>query len=402
MALAALIAAYGEIGGGDALRATLPIAGHALIEHQVRQAVQAGAHMIVLVVERVPAPLTAAIDRLRRSGITIEIARGVGDAADRIHPDERLLVIADGLIADQLLVERIAGGGVPTIVTVADEPDHRGFERIDAVSRWGGLLLIDGARLRKTAAMLGDWDLQSTLLRRTVQEEPRRIEATAGLSLVDSTDAVEAVRETLVLATRGRARGWPARLLYAPLEELALPPLARLGIDPVLVRAAAIAMTLIAALAMLLDWRLGGLIILLIASPIDALARRLARLRLQMLVRLDPTGLARTAAGLLALAAIAASLARVAGWGCWALAGATAAAMAALAGELAIGQVRPGLAARRPLWIADEDALPILLLPFALAGRWVEGLLALAFYAAASFFRIQSLARIGAKGEAAP
>ena len=204
------------------------------------------------------------------------------------------------------------------------------------------------------------------------------------------------MRDTLLLATRGRARGWPARFLYAPIEDLALPPLVRLGIDPVSVRAVAIALTLIAALAIMLDWRMSGLVVLLVASPIDALARRLARLRLQMLVRLDPTGLARTAAGLLALAALSGSLARQSGWGCWVLGCAIAAAMAALAGELSLGQARHGPAARRPLWIADEDALAIVMLPFALAGRWVAGLVALALYALISFFRLQALARVGA------
>ena len=63
------------------------------------------------------------------------------------------------------------------MLTVPDDADHAGFERIDAAVRWGGLLLIDGARLRRTAARLGEWDLESTLLRRAVQDGAARIGA---------------------------------------------------------------------------------------------------------------------------------------------------------------------------------------------------------------------------------
>ena len=85
MALAALIFASQTIDdGSDMLRAALPLAGATLLEHQVRRAVRAGAHHIVVLVERLPAPLIAAIDRLRRDGNRVDIARSVADAADQI------------------------------------------------------------------------------------------------------------------------------------------------------------------------------------------------------------------------------------------------------------------------------------------------------------------------------
>ena len=44
----------------------------------------------------------------------------------------------------------------------------REWELIDAQSRWAGALLVDGELVRRTARMLGDWNLQSTLLRNAV------------------------------------------------------------------------------------------------------------------------------------------------------------------------------------------------------------------------------------------
>ena len=70
MALGALLGAYHEddLGG---LRALLPLAGRTLLEYQVRCAVAAGAAPIVIIVERVPAALQDAIERLRLDGIPI-------------------------------------------------------------------------------------------------------------------------------------------------------------------------------------------------------------------------------------------------------------------------------------------------------------------------------------------
>ena len=41
------------------------------------------------------------------------------------------------------------------------------------MQRWSGVALVEGRTLGATAAMLGDWDLQSTLLRRTLQAGAR-------------------------------------------------------------------------------------------------------------------------------------------------------------------------------------------------------------------------------------
>src|SRR3546814_14345702 len=79
----------------------------------------------------------------------------------------------------------------PALLTRVDHLADDRFERIDADSRWAGLALLDGGTLRQTAAMLQDWDLQSTLLRRVVQAHARQI-------AVRNTD-----EDPLLLAERG-------------------------------------------------------------------------------------------------------------------------------------------------------------------------------------------------------
>src|SRR3546814_13407690 len=83
--------------------------------------------------------------------------------------------VGDGLIVDESHIERLLEAEAPALLTMADHLADDRFERIDADSRWAGLALLDGGTLRQTAAMLQDWDLQSTLLRRVVQAHARQI-----------------------------------------------------------------------------------------------------------------------------------------------------------------------------------------------------------------------------------
>ena len=98
MALAALIAAYHESGEAGHLRATLPLAGRTVIERQARLAASAGANPVLIFVERMPAALSVAIERLRRDRIPVRVVRNAEEAAEAVDPFDRLLLVADGAI----------------------------------------------------------------------------------------------------------------------------------------------------------------------------------------------------------------------------------------------------------------------------------------------------------------
>ena len=70
MALGALIGAYQEDDAGG-LRALLPLAGRTLIEYQARCLAAAGAAPLIVLVERMPAALNDAFERLRGEGIAV-------------------------------------------------------------------------------------------------------------------------------------------------------------------------------------------------------------------------------------------------------------------------------------------------------------------------------------------
>ena len=101
MALAALIAAYHELGEPGHLRATLPLAGRTVLERQARLAAAAGADPMIVFVERMPAALTAALERLRRDRVPVSLARSAEEAAEAVDPFDRLLLVADGAVPPQ-------------------------------------------------------------------------------------------------------------------------------------------------------------------------------------------------------------------------------------------------------------------------------------------------------------
>lgn len=389
MTLAALIAAYHEAEEpGAGLRATLPLAGRTLLERQARLAASAGADPIVVAVERVPAELLAAIDRLRGEGLKLIVARTAAEAADSVHPGDRLLLVADGLVAGETHISRLLALDGPAILTVPDVRVDDRYERIDAHSRWAGLALIDGEMLKRTAAMLRDWDLQSTLLRRAVQSGARQLSvrgepADDQLIVAEHEDDLIELQVRLFESAGGHRRDWVSRYLLAPIERAATRALMPTAFSPTMLSLAAALLTALAALAFGWQWLWLGLLLLLVATPLDGICERLAALRLQERSGTSWWAYLMPALSAAALFVLATALAETRGWGCIAL----AAAIAAFAVALQVEAAGRDVAGR--VWLAERKGLAWLLLPFAATGYWATGLAVLACYAGASFFWAQ-------------
>ena len=389
MTLAALIAAYHESdepGGG--LRATLPLTGRTLVERQARLASAAGANPIVLAVERVPEALLAAVDRMRRQGLHIVLARNAEEAAEAVHPGDRLLLVADGLLAGEGHVERMLAAPGRSILTVADAKVDDRYERIDAESRWAGLAMLDGELLKQTAAMLHDWDLQSTLLRRAVQGGavalPLRGEPEDDQLIVAERSADLAELQARILrGAGGRRDDWVSAYLLAPFEQAATQGLMATRATPAMLGIGAVAATFLGLLAFGTHFYATGLFLVLLATFLDGVGDRLAWLRMQSRGEQSWAAyfLPLVSAG--ALLTLSIALMGERGWGCLSL------GVGTIAFQLA--QQVEGEGRRLParLWLAERKGLAWLLLPFAVAGLWGTGLTALALYAGASFFWVQ-------------
>jgi hypothetical protein len=398
LTLAALIAAYREADDGG-LRATLPIAGRTLVERQARLAHAAGAEPVVIVVERVTAALGAALDRLRSEGVTLVLARNAEEAAEAVHSNDRILLVGDGLVAPEAAIARLVALDGPAILVVPDLRVDDRYERIDAQSRWAGLALISGDMLKQTAAMLRDWDLQSTLLRRAVQAGARQLsvrgEAEEELPLVaeNSEDLIE-LEARIIAGAHVRRGDWVSRYLLGPVERLATRLLMPTAVTPTAVGLAATLLLGLAGLAFASRWLGLGLAFLLLATPLDGVGERLASLRLQGARGPSWWGALLPALSAGVLLVLAYALAATRGWGCVAVAGAIIAFALALRVE-AEGRELPG-----KVWLAERKGMSWLMLPFAAANLWATGLILLACYAGASFFWAQRHAHAAAPAAA--
>ena len=396
MTLAALIAAYHEADdAGGGLRATLPIAGRTLLERQVRLAWAAGADPVIVVVERVTAALGAAIDRLRGEGVELVLARGAEEAGAAVTGRDRVLLVGDGLVAPEAAIARLVALDGPAILVVPDLRVDDRYERIDAQSRWAGLALIDGDMLKHTVAMLRDWDLQSTLLRRAVQAGARQLsvrgEAEDELPLVaESGEDLAELEDRILAGAHDRRSDWVSRYLLGPVERLATRWLMPTAVTPTALGLAATLLMLLAGLAFARSWLGLGLGLLLLATPLDGIGDRLAALRLQGNRGPSWWGALLPALSAGVLLVLASTLASTRGWGCLALAGTIVAFSLALRIE-AEGRELPGR-----LWLAERKGMSWLMLPFAAANLWATGLTLLACYAGASFFWAQRRAHAAA------
>jgi hypothetical protein len=382
VALAALISAYHESAEPGLLRATLPLAGRTVVERQARLAAAAGAERIVVLVERVPAALGAALERLRRERLPVQVARSAEEAAAALDRGDRVLLIADGAIAEPSQLERLAGLDAPAVLTLPDAGAGEAYERIDAASRWAGLALVGAPLLADTAAMLRDWDLQSTLLRRALQSGARHHAAEGPIAILDSEADLGRLERQILAASSGAKGSWAARLL-APLERAATHALMASPVGPQALGLGAALLTAIGAAALAYGWLRTGLALVLVATPLAGIADRLARLRMQ-----DDIGRSWWCYLLpvfhgAALVALAYALAPTHGWGIVLLAFTTLAFLAALTIE------REGRALRFQAFLAEPVGMAWLMLPFAAAGIWDAGLALLFAYAAASFFWAQ-------------
>lgn len=392
MALAALIAAYHESDEPGVPRGTLALAGRTVVERQARLAAAAGAAPIVVLVERTPAEFTAALDRLRRDRIPVQMVRSPDEAAAAVDPNDRLLLIADGALTESSELTRLAAAEGHAVLTVPDKDYDDSYERIDGSSRWAGVAAINGALLRETAAMLRDWDMQSTLLRRALQSGARHVAADGPVAIVDSQDQAAGLEQRILARAWEAGEGWASQLL-APLERAATALLMAGSMGPRALGSAGAALAGLGAAAFAYGWLWTGLILMLLATPLEGIALRLAKLRMQEDASHSWwTHLLPFFAGA-ALVALAYTLAREQGWGVILLAFTTLAFLVAYAIEA------EGRRLRGRLFLADARGMILLMFPFALFGAWQVGLAALFAYAAGSFFWAQREAHFARPGQ---
>lgn len=169
--LAAIILAQNDADVSPANQPLLlTLGGQTLLERLAYQAVRLGAGHIVLCAGALPGAMVTALDRLKARGLDIGLARSPREAADKLHPDEDVLVFANAVFVQDAELGRLADAEGATVLTLPEPWGRDRFERIDATDNWAGVAKFPASLIRETVAMLGEWDFAPTLVRRAVQQ----------------------------------------------------------------------------------------------------------------------------------------------------------------------------------------------------------------------------------------
>ena len=229
--LAGLIFAVEEAEGRPGtLMAILPFGGMTLLEYQARLLFGAGAEQVLVAVGKMTPALLAAVNRAAKRHPRIEIVRSAEEAAEKIAPGAQVLVMADGLVTTDPVMDKMATAGSEALLVTDDPSSPAAIERLDMRDSWAGVARITVEQLAQIAQMPEDYDFQSALLRVAAQSGAEHVPLTAGW--LKSGHAVErsveglAARNTGVLAALTERRtDWADRWVFTRAARIALPEL---------------------------------------------------------------------------------------------------------------------------------------------------------------------------------
>jgi len=389
--LAALILAQGDTDVAPSSQPLLlTLGGQTLLERLAYQATRMGAAHIILCAGALPGGMVSALDRLKARGLDIALARSPREAADKLHPDENVLVYANVVFVQDEALSRMVGSGVPEMLTLHEPWGRDRFERIDATDNWAGVATLPASLIRETVAMLGEWAFAPTLIRRAVQQGVTR----TPLALRDEaeTDEIAPIIQDDLSGT--------ARAIARHADVVADGVVERLALMPVLRRFAAwvslkpVSSTMMAALALTLLAATVGLACL--NQPIPAFALLIAASVTTLLTKLlgqtgvpEPKAMARLLDGrslVLPIILISGAAYGFTGWkGQWATA--IFALWLAVQMLITIHAARRG--ARLPHWRAGATGEALVLLVAYAAGWPMIGLVLILVHAVISQVWVQ-------------
>ena len=361
------------------LVATLPFGGMTLLEYQIRLLNGAGAEQVLIAVGKMTPALLAAVNRASKRDAAIEIVRSAEEAAEKANPDARVLVLADGLVTIDPVVDRMAADGPEALLVTDDAGSPAAIERLDMKDCWAGIARISPTQLAQIARMPEDYDFQSALLRVAAQSGAEHITLTKGWqrgghAVERSADGLASRNASVLTALTERLPGWADRWIFTRAARAVLPELVSRGVPGFAATLAGGLFGLGALAGIWFGWSGPGLVGSLVATASIATGAAMAALRG------EEKRARRVEAGIYVLFA---AVVLLCGWTEFRSLGvATPLVLAATGAALQLLVERTGSVHRR--WWASPAAHLLLLTPFALAGYAEYGLGAVAFYAFAT------------------
>lgn len=211
-------------------RAFLELGGRPVIAWQADLVRELGCNRIICLCDGPTPELLALQQAAEADGVKVNLIRGPLQLVGLVSADHELLVLADGLVPDRAIAERLfrEGRGVATLP--AEAGIAAGFERIDAANSWGGVIVARGSIVERLADMPPDSDCVSLILRLALQSGTRTVALdTAWLNsgqwmLMSNAEQVSA-RENALLDAHATQVHWtgPGRAIAAKLARRLAP-----------------------------------------------------------------------------------------------------------------------------------------------------------------------------------
>jgi hypothetical protein len=378
--LAGLIFAIEEaVDRPGTLAATLPFGGMTLLEYQARLLTGAGAEQIFVAVGRMTPALLAAVNRAGKRGTAVEVVRSAEEASEKVDPSARVLVIADGLVTTDPVMDRMAAEGGEALLVTDDPASGAAIERLDMKDSWAGIARVSGSQLAEIAQMPADYDFQSALLRVAVQAQAEHVMLTPGWargghSVELNAQALASKSNHVLAALTERRTTWADRWVFTRIARFVLPELTTRGVPGWALEAGGLLLSLGALAGIGRGWVGTGLAVSLIAVALIAGAAAMAALNGKTR-RADLLEIGITI--LFGVAVLTVGAGQYLVWIDW-----TPVVLSVVA--VAAQVVAERVPVRHRRWWASPSAHLLLLTPFALAGYVTAGLAIIATYAFAT------------------
>jgi hypothetical protein len=211
---------------GDGVEAAEPgmLAGRRLARHQLDFALAQGCEKIVVHGHGASKEAIELRHAAEAAGAQFQVVRGVRDLPAAVRGDDRLLVLAHGLLPDSALAFEQLKEGYGVLVLPAEAGWSAGFERLDLAAAWGGAMVLPGRLVAGLDALPEDAEPIAALLRIARQagipERPlaERELAEGRWQIVRTAEAARAnepawLRRRLAAVSPFRPTAWLARAL---------------------------------------------------------------------------------------------------------------------------------------------------------------------------------------------
>lgn len=218
VALIASRKAAAESEGG--LVGDLSLANAPLIEHQMRLALELGSRRIICLADR-SRPSLVRLQRLAEAeGVSFVLAERHQALAGLVNSADRLLVLAEGMVADSGAAKMLLSGKPAIVSAPTDKAIPLGFERIDRDRAWAGAMILRGSIVEQLNDLPGDVDSVSSLLRLGLQSgtpilpiDPAALATPAWCMVQDSAKAREWSRIRIERSIRPEGWLWPGNAI---------------------------------------------------------------------------------------------------------------------------------------------------------------------------------------------